>query len=552
MAELRITGETDFSDSLTGRTGERKFFPDAGLLSAGHIASATTGRLLRTVLGPLALVMAALSVVFLVREALLGPLHIQATCAATLLVLSGLAALLMSSRALTLSHLRMIETALYLIVATHAGLIVYDRAALLAEGGTPADLLSLATATVLVSVLLMASYALFIPATLARAVLTLSALAAFPVVLAVVGRTVNPGIDQLLGTMLDANTTSGLLGALAAGLIVCIPGALVLSRRRAYGLTAQTESSYELEERLGTGGMGQVWKATHANLTRPVAVKLIQPALLDAGSPERAEAAIRRFEREAKATARLRSPHTVEIHDYGITEDGTFYYVMEYLDGIDLTTLVKRHGALPTGRAVHLLTQIAHSLAEAHEAGLIHRDIKPANIVACRMGTHLDWVKVLDFGLVREAAGDGQVELTAEGVATGTPAYMAPEVALGEAASAASDIYAFGCVAYWLLSGRLVFEQDTPMAMLAHHVKEEPVSLAEGSEMPVPDEVARIVHRCLHKDPAERYPDMFEVIDELEKVRQRWPWSLQDAREWWQLHRPQAGAEAQEPIARAS
>jgi serine/threonine-protein kinase len=219
---------------------------------------------------------------------------------------------------------------------------------------------------------------------------------------------------------------------------------------------AQELGSYRLIERLGQGGMGEVWRARHRLLARPAAIKLLRPSIVGAGG-EAASDALRRFEREAQVTAQLRSPHTVELWDFGVGQDGGFYYVMELLDGLNLEALVKRHGPVPAERAVFLLRQICHSLAEAEANGLVHRDIKPANIFVCRYGGEHDFVKVLDFGIVKAthaASATTGILATQDDVQHGTPAFIAPEQALGNAhVDGRADIYATGCVAYWLLTG---------------------------------------------------------------------------------------------------
>ena len=214
--------------------------------------------------------------------------------------------------------------------------------------------------------------------------------------------------------------------------------------------------------------MGEVWRARHRLLIRPAAIKLIRQRALGAmaGDPE---LLVRRFEREARATAALTSPHTVQLYDFGVTEDGRLYYVMELLDGLDLDTLVRQHGPLPAERVVHLLRQVCSALQDAHGNGLVHRDIKPANVVVSRAGTTFDFVKVLDFGLVKldsaRSADKDAIKLSAEGSWSGTPGYMAPEVVLGAAdTDHRVDLYALGCVAYWLLTGKMVFEGENAHA----------------------------------------------------------------------------------------
>src|SRR5688572_23029633 len=267
---------------------------------------------------------------------------------------------------------------------------------------------------------------------------------------------------------------------------------------------AQALGSYQLVEMLGRGGMGEVWRAEHELLARQAAIKLVRPEVLGARSEADAQTLMRRFEREAQATAALSSPHTIHLFDFGTTNDGSFYYVMELLSGRDLESLVREFGPVPASRAVYLLRQVCHSLADAHARGFVHRDIKPANIYACRMGLEFDFVKVLDFGLVKikDRALDIQTLVTMDHTTSGTPAYMAPETILGDAdVDRRADVYALGCVAYFLLTGQLVFEADTSMKMLLQHVNAKPVPPSQRSELPIPKELDDLILACLEKDP---------------------------------------------------
>ena len=247
---------------------------------------------------------------------------------------------------------------------------------------------------------------------------------------------------------------------------------------------ARQLGSYQLVERLGQGGMGEVWRARHRLLARAAAIKLIRTS----GSAQAPSAeAVSRFEREAHVTASLSSPHTVQLYDFGVADDGTFYYVMELLNGLDLETLVRRHGALPVERAIYLLRQACQSLAEAELYGLVHRDIKPANLFVCRYGGEYDFVKVLDFGIAKVTQGEmetGVIELTRDNVVRGTPSYIAPEQALGASKiDARADIYSLGCVAYFLLTGEPVFSGETPLAIAVHHVQTRPAPPSSKSEL---------------------------------------------------------------------
>jgi serine/threonine-protein kinase len=305
---------------------------------------------------------------------------------------------------------------------------------------------------------------------------------------------------------------------------------------------AQELGSYRLVELLGHGGMGEVWRAEHRLLARNAAVKLVRPEVLGASSEAEARLALRRFEREARATAALSSPHTIQVFDFGMTDEGTFYYVMELLSGRDLESIVRTFGPMPADRAVFLLRQVCHSLADAHARGLVHRDIKPANIYLCRMGLEYDFVKVLDFGLVKmnQPGSLRQTLVTMDHKTTGTPAYMAPEIILGEAeVDRRADVYALGCVAYYLLTGQLVFEADTPMKMLLQHVQARPVPPSGRTELPIPPELDELVLACLEKDPRSRPQNAEELFRMACACRSCNGWSHEDARGWWEIHLPE-------------
>ena len=319
--------------------------------------------------------------------------------------------------------------------------------------------------------------------------------------------------------------------ALAAGV------ALVLSRL-VYRMTVEAEKghemgSYHLEELLGRGGMGEVWRASHRLLARSAAIKLIRSESFGNDGRE----LVRRFEREAKATAALRSPHTVNIYDFGTTEDGTFYYVMELLEGFDLETLVSKFGPQPPERAIHILMQACHSLAEAHQGGLIHRDVKPANVYVCRYGLDWDFVKVLDFGLVKnvQMPVEGGRPLTVAGVVAGTPGYMAPEMGLGNPdVDWRADIYALGCVGYWLLTGKPVFDAgSSPMQTLMDHIQKQPPAVSQRTQEQIPPELDFVLLQCLSKDPNERPQTMQDLAGSLKRVPLAEPWTEERARRWW-------------------
>ncbi|MFN0151100.1 MAG: serine/threonine-protein kinase [bacterium] len=322
-------------------------------------------------------------------------------------------------------------------------------------------------------------------------------------------------------------------------------GFAYLGAKVVYGLgravaAARDLGSYRLEEKLGQGGMGEVWLARHRMLARPAAIKLIRPALGADGRAAVSEDALRRFEREAHAIARLRSPHTVELFDFGVADNGSLYYVMELLDRLDADRLVRRFGPLPAERVVFLLRRVCHSLSEADSCGLVHRDIKPANIFLCRYGEDCDFVKVLDFGLVKALGepADAGIALTQENAVQGTPAFIAPEQALGHAnLDGRVDIYSAGCVACWLLTGQPVFTAVTPMALLLHHAHTPATAPSTRSELPIPAALDRLVLACLAKDPAARPQSAKDVARQLAELDLPNAWTEDRARAWWAAHR---------------
>jgi eukaryotic-like serine/threonine-protein kinase len=310
-----------------------------------------------------------------------------------------------------------------------------------------------------------------------------------------------------------------------------------LSRTQEFG-------SYHLEQLLGRGGMGAVWLARHRLLRREAAVKLVLAELLEGASHSERRQIQKRFESEAQAIASLRSPHTVAIYDYGLAENGSLYYAMEYLNGLDAATLVDRYGPQPAGRVVSFLRQACESLEEAHDTGLVHRDIKASNIFICRLGKRTDFVKVVDFGLVKELAGVTKTALTKSAI-SGTPAFMAPEQVRGELVDPRTDIYGLGCLAYFLLTGTVVFNKPSSMAMAVAHLSEHAEPPSTRSELPIPQSLERVVMACLEKRREARPQSVAELRDMLAGCTDVTPWTDADATHWWALHRP-------EPVRQAS
>jgi len=300
----------------------------------------------------------------------------------------------------------------------------------------------------------------------------------------------------------------------------------------------RTFGAYDLEERLGTGGMGEVWRGRHRLLPRPAAIKFVKPAERTDVDPERSADLAQRFEREARAIALLESPHTIRLYDFGIDDEARFYYAMELLHGCDLERLVANHGPLPPERVRHILVQVCRSLAEAHAKGLVHRDVKPGNIMLCTVADRRDEVKVLDFGLVSvtQEVSSGEFGPGGQSGIIGTPGYIAPELLFGgRGADATSDVYAVGAVGYWLLTGSSVFPAEDGGEDLVAHSMDAPPHPAERLGRELPEALCGVILRCLAKPPEERPPDARELGRELEALDLP-EWNQDRAREWWRSH----------------
>ena len=302
-----------------------------------------------------------------------------------------------------------------------------------------------------------------------------------------------------------------------------------------FGLRAQADKikrlgQYTLEEKLGEGGMGIVYRARHAMLKRPTAVKLLPP-------DKTGEESIRRFEREVQLTSRLSHPSTIAIFDFGRTPAGVFYYAMEFLDGLNLDELVEENGRQPPGRVIHILRQVSGALAEAHAHGLIHRDIKPANIILSERGGVPDVAKVVDFGLVKPITTndtDATVRLTDQHVLTGTPMYMAPEAIKGERfVDGRSDLYALGAVGYFLLAGAPMFTSTRLVEVIGHHLHTVPEPLSVRRPGDVPPDLEAVLMRCLAKSPDERFATAEALADALDECGRATPWPVAEAARWW-------------------
>jgi hypothetical protein len=316
------------------------------------------------------------------------------------------------------------------------------------------------------------------------------------------------------------------VGSVAIYVLMRMANRLQAAARKA-ALKAKQLGQYALDDKIGAGAFGSVYRAHHALMRRPVAVKLLESDSADQNT-------LARFEQEVQMTSQLTHPNTIALYDYGRTPEGIFYYAMEYLEGLTLDKLVKSYGPQPECRVISILCQVCGSLAEAHGIGLVHRDIKPANIFLTRRGGLPDFVKVLDFGLVKARAGQGRAELTMAEATLGTPLYMSPEaVERSNSVDARSDLYSLGAVGYFLVTGQPLFDCETLGEVLLHQVKNIPLKPSERLGNPVSPELENLLMRCLAKNPAERPASARELADALAKCPGAADWTRERAEEWW-------------------
>jgi eukaryotic-like serine/threonine-protein kinase len=427
---------------------------------------------------------------------------------------------------------------LELIDAAAVGLVVLGFAAQ-ALFVPPAFAGEVSHSLVLVFTHMVIVRAVVVPSTAVHSAVV-SLIASLPAVAAILRLSPPPGADPVV-TWND-RLWSGLWTACAIVVAALVSHVI-------YGLRKEIQQArhlgqYTLEEKLGEGGMGSVYRARHAMLRRPTAIKLVPP---EKSSP----AALARFEREVQLTASLSHPNTVSVFDYGHTPDGIFYYAMEYLEGTDLDGLVRGDGPQPPARVVHVLRQVASALVEAHGIGLIHRDIKPENIILCERGGMPDVAKVVDFGLVRDLEPASGARLTQANVVQGTPLYLSPEaIRAPDEVDARSDLYGLGAVGYYLVTGTHVFGGATAVEVCSHHLHTRPQSPAERLGGPVPAGLERLILACLEKEPAKRPASAADLRDALEDLDDVGRWGESEARAWWERWRRGRGDRPRDDAAR--
>jgi predicted Ser/Thr protein kinase len=361
--------------------------------------------------------------------------------------------------------------------------------------------------------------AIAVPSTAGRT-LGLSSIAMLPLLPATFAGTGSPAATMNVATWC------------VVSIAIATVGSRVIYGLRIEAARVRRLGQYTLEEKIGAGGMGVVYRASHAMLRRPTAIKLLPP--------ERAgEANLVRFEREVQMTAQLSHPNTVAIYDYGRTPEGVFYYAMEFLDGINLEDLVRTHGPVPAARVIAILEQVCGALAEAHDRGLVHRDVKPANIILTERGGEPDVAKVVDFGLVKPLAPNSlQATMMGSSVLTGTPLYMSPEAMTSpDTGDPRSDLYAVGAMGYFLLTGHPVFEGGSVAEIIGHHLHTEPVPPSKRSSTAIASDVDAVILKCLRKRAEDRPRDARSLRDELRRCRVAQPWTADDATDWWRTFR---------------
>jgi serine/threonine-protein kinase len=440
-----------------------------------------------------------------------------------LVIVGGCLVVLRRDLSLSLSQLRAIELVVFGSVVVQMSMMQATRMVEFLQVNDAASLAAVRHQFVVAWCMVIFIYGIFMPNTWRRGAAVTITIAIVPYVVVAVQRWLSPGLAALLG----ADKVGSVVPFPLMTALIATYAAQIINSARREAFQARQFGQYRLMERLGGGGMGEVFRAEHVLLKRPCAIKLIKAA------KETNATAVARFEKEVKATAKLTHWNTVEIYDYGRTDDGTFYYVMELLPGMSLDDLVEKHGPLPPARVVYLLGQVCGALQEAHLAGLIHRDIKPANIFAAQRGGVYDVAKLLDFGLVKQDADEPDEETAGRRAVSGTPLYMSPEQASAyDEVDPRADIYSLGAVAYHLLTGQPPFPGKNVLAILVAHRKSE-VPRPSLVNPAIPADLEQIILKCLAKKPSDRYPDAASLRLALAGCSAATGWGPEQAANWW-------------------
>jgi serine/threonine-protein kinase len=508
-----------------GKRGHDPSRPNVGFVegSRPHFSEETAG-LLRSRLTAATLVLFVLLAATFIGNLLHEDVPLLGFRAFVLLAFLGSFLALRSSRPFSLLQLRWFEAMLFGLLVVRMLLMMEARLVAFARGEDFVSAVAAHHVYLGSWAVLMLTYSILMPNTWQRALAILLPTACLPYGLMLWLRWQVPEVAAALA----ADNMGSPFPVLFGTVLVAVFGTYTIHAARRQAFAAKQLGQYVLKTKLGTGGMGEVYRAEHQLLKRPCAVKLIKPS-------KTADAtALARFEREVQATAKLTHWNSIEIYDYGHADDGTFYYVMELLPGMSLEDLVKLQGPLPPQRAIHILRQVCQALREAHAKGLIHRDIKPANIFAAERGGVYDVAKILDFGLVKEQAKvDGDPKLTVEGTFSGSPLYMCPEQAKSfDRLDARSDIYSLGAVAYYLVTGRPPFVGESVWDIVAAHAR-DPVEPPAQVNPAVPGDLELVIIRCLAKLPANRFQDAESLEKALAACECAGQWTQQRAAQWW-------------------
>ena len=523
---------SELQGNLSDDSCEAHFCPQEGMNHAGSQVSQGTQLLLHHRLRMAAWILFIAFTAFFVRNAvwssqydlslqqLVFPAHV-----ALVFFTAVLAALLTWLHGLCFPRLRVIEVALFGSAGLFLCWMQFNLGCFVSAQNDPGEMRAFLAMMVLPWIILIQVYGLFIPNTMLRAAIILGVMGIAPIVItiAVAAHSESFRHELVRGQM------SLLLLWMGVPAAASIYGSHRIELLDQQIRAAQRLGAYTLRKRLGAGGMGEVFLAEHHLLKRPAAIKLIHRGHQD--DPN----VVARFESEVRTTARLTHPNTVEIYDFGVAEDGTFYYVMEYLPGLDLQDLVDRYGPMSPERVIYLLQQVCSALSEAHSLGVIHRDLKPGNIIASQRGGVFDVAKLLDFGLVKTVTSSpDSLRLTQQGAFVGSPLYSPPELVMGDgSADARTDIYSLGATAYFLLTGKPVFEGEQSMKVMFAHVNEQPLPPSQRG-VNTPGDLEAIILKCLAKKPADRFQTARELELALAHCRLAGIWTAETAREWWE------------------